>query len=98
MWAAAKGKVDVVQELLKHGANVNAQGKWGNAALMIAAVKGHLQVVQELLGAGANIEAQNNAGNTALIWAIHRHQEAVSVAIIKKQTGKNFLLVGSCKI
>jgi ankyrin repeat protein len=56
--AIAKGHTDVMCLLLKHGANINQKGKYGNA-LLVASQNGQETVVQRLIEAGADI---NNVG------------------------------------
>jgi ankyrin repeat protein len=48
--------VEVVRELLKHGANVKSADKAGCTPLYKAASKGHVEVVRELLKHGAKVE------------------------------------------
>ena len=42
------------------GANIDAQNKNGNTAIMFAIVNGQLECVRTLMDGGANIDAQNN--------------------------------------
>ena len=51
--------MEVVRELLNHGANENAANKVGSNPLYIAFQKGHVEVVRELLNNGANENAAN---------------------------------------
>jgi ankyrin repeat protein len=64
--AAARGKADVVNMLLKLGADVNAVGTKGNRALEIACRKGNAQVTKILLDYGADVRLRTNAGTTVL--------------------------------
>jgi hypothetical protein len=62
--AAGLGQTEMVQMLLKHGANVNLRhtadpNKHGDTALLVAFYKGHLQTAQLLLAAGADLRAKN---------------------------------------
>jgi len=57
MWAAAKGQVEVVRELLKAGADVLAQSNLDGTALRWAAKHGHEETVRVLLNAGADPQA-----------------------------------------
>ncbi|EED23180.1 ankyrin repeat-containing protein, putative [Talaromyces stipitatus ATCC 10500] len=51
--ASAGGHLDVVQALLKAGADVNARGGKYSTALCAATEKGHQEIVQMLLSNGA---------------------------------------------
>ena len=67
--AAAKHSTQIVDLLLRHGADCKAtsQGAW--TPLHIAAHKGSLEILQKLLGSGADAEAVTDNGRTALHWA-----------------------------
>nr|XP_020472167.1 ankyrin-3-like isoform X4 [Monopterus albus] len=68
--ASKEGHVEVVAELIKHGANVDAATKQkGNTALHIASLAGQAEVVKELVTHGANINAQSQNGFTPLYMA-----------------------------
>lgn len=43
-WAAFKGHVDILQQLVGAGGDVNAMGDVGNRALHLAAAADHLEV------------------------------------------------------
>jgi ankyrin repeat protein len=69
MIAAQNGHDAMVDTLLKHGANVNANIGQGRTALMAAASGGHSAIMQTLLQHGAVVDAQDENGWTALTWA-----------------------------
>ena len=71
MKASAKGKLEVVRELIDKGANVNAvKTKNGMTALMLASEEGHLEIVRLLIEKGANVNAAKTTdGWTALMAA-----------------------------
>ena len=65
--AALKGYPDIVQIMIRYGAEVNARSAAGETALMLAAARcEHVQIVKDLLRAGARTDLKNNAGETAL--------------------------------
>ena len=65
--AAARGRVDDVNELLEKGVDVNANDHEGRPALMLAAATGRsLEILDVLLEAGANINYQSGEGWTAV--------------------------------
>lgn len=65
----AREQTGVVQLLLTHGAEVNAQDRLYNTALVLAAKNGHVQTVQTLLEHGAKIDAKSYEGFKALAIA-----------------------------
>ena len=68
-WASQEGKIDMVQILVKVGANVEAKDKDGyngGTSLHFASWRGHAAVVQTLLQHGANVAATDKYGRTAL--------------------------------
>ncbi len=74
MKSAGKGYLPIVEELLKHSADINMQDCDGWSALMKSASKGHLLIVEELLKYGADINMQNSDGWSALMFsASQRH-------------------------
>jgi len=69
--ATAQGNTEIVQLLLMHGANVNAQPSWTPGhryitALHMAAVKGYPDIVQLLLAYGADPLTQDTMYGTPL--------------------------------
>jgi ankyrin repeat protein len=60
MLAARTGKVDAVQSLVRHGADVNAhEQRMGTTALMWAAIDDRAEAVQALVAAGADLDARS---------------------------------------
>ena len=68
--ATSEGHVDVFNELIKIGANVNHHEKDGTSVLSAAAARGHLDIVKAALKVkGIDVNAQNSDGHTALMFA-----------------------------
>jgi ankyrin len=67
--ASKEGHFNVVDELLRRGANVNAATKKGNSALHIAALAGHERIVRALVKQGATVNSQSQSGFTPLYMA-----------------------------
>lgn len=72
--AAESGHLNVVQYLVKHGADINVRTKFENTALMGASLFGYLDIVKYLVAQGADVNDQNVGGETALMRAaVQRH-------------------------
>jgi ankyrin repeat protein len=71
----------LAEELIKRGANVNAQSKDGVTALMIAAGQNNAPMIGLLLRAGADPKMTSVAGKTALDIANDAGNEAASGAL-----------------
>ena len=56
-------------QLVKKGANVNADSSQGFSPLIVAAASGHLEQVDFLISSGAALEAEHSEGVTALMYA-----------------------------
>ena len=82
--ASRMNHLKIVQSLLRHGANVNAPGRWGRTPLLFATVKGHLEVVRWLLEHGAEVNAEDKLDNwTSLhLAAFYGHFE-ISQTLLK---------------
>jgi len=84
MWAIAGGYSAVTEELVRHKADVNAQTKTGNTALMFAA-RGDFASTRMLLDAGADPSvAIPDWGGTALIIASTMGRADIVEALLAK--------------
>ena len=80
IWAAEDGRLALVQNLLRAGANPNTKSDGDVTALMWAAARGHVLVVKALLESGADLSARTRKGRTAIDIATqegHDHVAAV---------------------
>ncbi|CAG0924485.1 unnamed protein product, partial [Notodromas monacha] len=70
-YATAEGRLDLVEMLLTHGANVNARARSGATPLGLALAHRHLKVVSTLVQRGASATgALDHCGMTALQRAV----------------------------
>lgn len=79
---SGRGSEEIVQELLNHGANINAKSKNGSTALHIASLEGNGEVVNKLLRNGAYVGAKDGDGQPALHLAIKRQKAGVVQILI----------------
>jgi ankyrin repeat protein len=77
MLASKTGNMDIVNELIKHGAKINDKNIEGFSPIIIASENGQLKVANELIRNGADLKEATNDGNTALIWAVRKGNEKI---------------------
>ena len=66
-WAAHNGDADLVDRLIKAGANVNAKNEFGSTPLIEAALANSTPVIESLVKAGADVDATYVDGETVLM-------------------------------
>ena len=83
--AAWKGHREVVDFLLKAGADVHAQNSndhWGTTPLHAAAHANHTAIVQSLIDAGADVNANDMNGKTPLFHTtFHKATAAAKILV-----------------
>ncbi|XP_049597225.1 kinase D-interacting substrate of 220 kDa B isoform X2 [Syngnathus scovelli] len=89
MVAAEQGNLEIVQELIRRGANINFDDVDCWTALMSASKEGHIQVVGELLDNDANMEHRDMGGWTALMWAAYKGRTDVAELLLSKGANPN---------
>ena len=67
--AAEEGNTNMVRDLIRQGADVNAKNDDGETPLHCAAWEGHQETAQVLLANGADVRARANDGETPLDMA-----------------------------
>ena len=97
MWAAAEGHLDVVDALLREGANPDHRARvnsitsrrnadhptGGFTALMWAARNGHAAVVRRLVEGGAGMDLKNGDGASATMIAIYNDRFDIASLLIE---------------
>lgn len=76
-WAASKGDVASMQQLIARGVRIDDADYDGRTPLHIAASEGHLEIVRLLLGLGANVDARDRWDGTPLEDAYRGGHEQV---------------------
>ncbi|KAJ3756024.1 ankyrin repeat-containing domain protein [Lentinula raphanica] len=90
--AAVKGHKDIVELILRHGADINFHGDIYGTAITAAVLGGHQDVVEYLVQHGANINLKVVIYGTALAAAaLKGHQNVVEYLV---QCGANINLQG----
>ncbi|XP_062252982.1 kinase D-interacting substrate of 220 kDa B isoform X2 [Platichthys flesus] len=89
MVTAEQGNLEILQELIKRGANVNLDDVDCWTALISAAKEGHIEVVRELLENNANLEHRDMGGWTALMWAGYKGSTEVAQMLLEKGANPN---------
>ncbi|XP_056016411.1 uncharacterized protein LOC125675984 [Ostrea edulis] len=87
--ACYSGQVSVVEKLVKAGADVNLQNRWGDTSLTAACEEGHVSVVKELVKAGAGVNLQNRLGDTPLRATCEKGHVSVVEELVKAGAGVN---------
>ena len=94
--AASFGHASVTQQLLKHGADVQARDATGSTALHVAlrsrsnSKAGKLEsVIRLLLNNGADVDAKDRGGYTALHLAVMRELEVVVQLLLDRNADIN---------
>ncbi|XP_051954360.1 kinase D-interacting substrate of 220 kDa B-like isoform X4 [Xyrauchen texanus] len=89
MLASEQGSLEIVQELIRRGANVNLDDVDCWSALISAAKEGHVEVVKELLENSAYIEHRDMGGWTALTWASYKGRVEVATFLLESEANPN---------
>jgi ankyrin repeat protein len=95
----AKGKVQVIKELLDQGADINFVNKDRLNALQIAVVNNNFTVLNLLLESNINLEHQDKEGRTALEYLakpnlINNLRKALQGNVNLKQKNRQLLSIG----
>lgn len=83
--AARDGNADLLEELLRAGADPNDKDTWGQTPLMYAAGADNYETTLFLLDAGADVNATSLAGWTALMYAARGAAAADTVELLLRR-------------
>lgn len=83
MIAAALGHINILQELINAGADVNEVGSGGNTALIYAAREGQTESVEILISANADVNAKDAFQNTAIWHAADKKHFGVVLYLVE---------------
>ena len=77
LYAAFKGRTEIVDLLLTNGADPNLQGTDGRTALILATHMKRTKTIDLLINNGADLDIQDKEGKTALNWAMLDGYDAI---------------------
>ena len=97
MLAAKEGHHEVVEVLLRSGADINARNKSGFTALMLASYHGQAHVVSQLLQAGADAHLLDASNRTALVLATTEEVRRILQAVPGSSSSSNYPLHAAVK-
>ncbi|KAL0272477.1 UNVERIFIED_CONTAM: hypothetical protein PYX00_005429 [Menopon gallinae] len=89
IYAASRGKAECVRELLRYGADVNAEDADSWTALLCAAKEGYLDVCKELLDHDAEVDHRDIGSWTPLLWATYKGRTEVAELLIERGADVN---------
>lgn len=70
IWAIFNKKINAMDELIKHGADLYPPIRIGRSILHLAAANGNKEVIEYLLNKGINIDVKSDYSNTPLFWTV----------------------------
>ncbi|TGO35056.1 hypothetical protein BHYA_0172g00190 [Botrytis hyacinthi] len=98
-YASFQGHLNTMKELLKAGADPNAQNRWGETPLHVAAEDGRYQAYQVLISAGTNVRSRDFRSLCPIHVAIcGKHQRIVELMIKELVSFDVFLEGGSNRL
>ncbi|PNH06640.1 Ankyrin repeat domain-containing protein 50 [Tetrabaena socialis] len=83
LYASEVGATQMVEALLRAGADVAVEDKAGQTALHVASQGGHTEAVEALVRAGADMDAKDGEGQTALHRASQEGNTEVVEALLR---------------
>jgi len=87
-YAAENGYLNVIDELLKKGADVNAHDFYLETALTKAVRNNHIKTVELLLKKGAKVDNKNTYNDTDLSFAIRTEHPDIFLLLLDVAKGK----------
>jgi len=93
MRAAKLGRLDIVDELLALGVELNALNADGCNALWLACYNGSHELIERLIAAGVDIDQQNGNGASALMYVSSNSKPDLVKLLLEKGANprlKNF--------
>lgn len=94
---ASKGYVNIIRQLLRGGAKVNAKDKTGSTPLHRAASAGKFDAALVLLEEGhARVDSHDKTGSTALLVAVSCKEANIAILLTSKGANLEVSLSPGC--
>jgi uncharacterized protein len=88
-WAVHRDDLELVERLIKAGANVKAVNQYGATPMSEAAVVGNVKVLEKLLKAGADPDSANADGQTPLMVVARTSNVAAAQLLLRRGADVN---------
>ena len=83
--------IELIELIIKGGANINSRARGGRTALSKACASGHLDAVNTLIKNGADVSLMNDEGATCLHASAHNGHKQVVELLIQKGADVNVI-------
>ncbi|MCJ7581571.1 MAG: acyltransferase family protein [Candidatus Aminicenantes bacterium] len=87
--AALQGSIDVIQQHIRAGSDLNEKDVYGSSPLIIAATFGKTEVARALIEAGADMKIKNNEGSNSLHIAAFFCRTEIVESLLDNGADKN---------
>lgn len=87
--AVEDARLDIVEDLLQRGVNLEVQDARGYTGLILAAYRGRIPILRSLLQAGANVNARDRHGNSVLLFAAQHGDRQIVKQLLEMGTDPN---------
>ena len=82
MIACSAGRIDIAEQLIAAGADVNWTNENGSSCLMYAASRNRIEIAELLIRSGADVNKRDRLGETALHRAASRgHMDMIRLLL-----------------
>lgn len=83
--ACTAGKIDAVEALIDHGADLNLEDGEGDTPLIMSTLMGHPHITDLLLERGAEVSCRDVTGHTPLHYAVMHGDYEVAMALMTRK-------------